>query len=203
MNGQEDAMKPESISLLTICGLGELDRHRVHGVSHVLSILDPGSPEPPEFRAYDPHCRTTLHFHDEIEPGPNHSLPQSEHLAAILAFGRSLAQDVHVDRKLHLLVHCHMGISRSTAAMATLLAQIHPEEHEDRIFARVLHLRPQAWPNCLMIRLADEMLERGGRLTAALGRLYAVHLRKTPELGRYMRENGRAREVDMAEGRSD
>jgi predicted protein tyrosine phosphatase len=196
-------MKPESISLLTICGLGELDRHRGNGVSHVLSILDPGSPEPPEFRAYDPHRRTTLHFHDEIEPGIGHSLPQSEHVAAILAFGHSLAQDVRDDRKLHLLVHCHMGISRSTAAMATLLAQIHPDEHEDEIFARVLHMRPQAWPNCLMIRFADEMLERRGRLTAALARLYAAQLRKTPDLGRHMRENGRAREVDMAEGRSD
>lgn len=82
--------------------------------------------------------------------------------------------------------------------MATLLAQVHPEEHEDLIFAHLLHIRPQAWPNCIMIELADELLGRGGRLTVALGRLYAMQLVKTPELESHMRENGRAREVDMA-----
>jgi predicted protein tyrosine phosphatase len=91
-----------------------------------------------------------------------------------------------------------MGISRSTAAMATLLAQLHPEENEDRIFARILEIRPQAWPNCVMIGFADDLLERGGRLTAALGRLYARQLAERPEMELHMRENGRAREVDMA-----
>jgi predicted protein tyrosine phosphatase len=192
-------MKPMSISVLTVCGIGELDGHRTRGVSHILSILDPGFPEPLAFQAYDPHRRATLHFHDEIEPGPRRILPQSEHVAAILAFGRSLAQDADPDRPLHLLVHCHMGISRSTAAMAALLAQAHPEQDGDEIFERILQLRPQAWPNCLMVGFADELLQRNGGLTAALGRLYAGQLRHTPGLAQHMRENGRAREVDMAE----
>jgi hypothetical protein len=91
-----------------------------------------------------------------------------------------------------------MGISRSTAAMATLLSFVHPDEDEDEIFAQVLKLRPEAWPNCLMVVLADELLGRRGRLTAALGRLYAVQLAKRPEMGRYLRTHGRGREVDMA-----
>ena len=50
-----------------------------------------------------------------------------------------------------------------------------------------------------MIVLADELLGRRNRLTAALGRLYATQLAKRPELGPYLRKHGRGREVDMAQ----
>ena len=191
-------MQPVPISLLTVCGLEELESHGARRVTHVLSILDPGWPEPEAFRAYDPHHRTTLNFHDEIEPGPGLILPAPEHVEAVLALGHSLSNGADDRDGAHLLVHCHMGISRSTAAMATLLAQRHPDEDEDRIFARLLEIRPQAWPNSRMIGFADELLGRGGRLTAALGRLYARHLALYPGTGDFMQANGRAREVEMA-----
>lgn len=191
-------MEPLPISLLTICGLAELDDHRSRGITHVLSILDPDWPEPDAFWTYDPHHRTTLHFHDVIEPGPGLILPAPSHVDAILQFGESLANGAGTAEPTHLLVHCHMGVSRSTAAMAILLAQRHPREDEERIFARLLEIRPQAWPNSRMIGFADEALEREGRLTAALGRLYARQLERRPETARFMQENGRAREVDMA-----
>jgi predicted protein tyrosine phosphatase len=193
-------MTPVLACLPTICGLNELDCHSARGVTHILSILDPGWPEPEAFATYGPRRRATLHFHDEIEPKSHLSLPRPDHIEAILAFGRSLAEDAGSGEKVQLLVHCHMGISRSTAAVAALLAQMHPEEPEDRIFVRLLDIRPQAWPNCLMISFADELLRRAGRLTTALGKLYAMQLVNKPEMGRYMRENGRGREVDMATG---
>jgi predicted protein tyrosine phosphatase len=183
---------------MTICGFSELDRHTNRGVTHVISILDPNVPEPDVFQTYQPHCRTTLHFHDEIDPGKNVVLPQRKHIETILALGRSLANDASERSKRHVLVHCHMGISRSTAAMATLLTLFHPNENEDRIFAHLLRLRPEAWPNCLMLEIADDLLGRRGMLTTALGRLYAVQLSKRPEIGPYLRKQGRRREVDMA-----
>lgn len=191
-------MKLAPISLLTICGLDELGHHSACGVTHVLSILDPDWPEPDAFWTYDPHRRTTLHFHDVIEPGPDLVLPQSEHVEAILDFGRSLAADTTLREDAHLLVHCHMGVSRSTAAMAMLVAQSSPREIEDEIFARLLELRPQAWPNSRMIEFADDLLGRRGRLTAALGGLYAQQLAKRPETEHFMRTHGREREVEMA-----
>lgn len=120
-------MTPLPISMLTVCGLSELDYHSARGVTHVLSILDPDWPEPEAFWAYDPHHRTTLHFHDIIEPRPDLVLPSSEHVEAVLAFGRVVAEEAGEHDHAGLLVHCHMGISRSTAAMATLLAQRHPD----------------------------------------------------------------------------
>ena len=114
-------MKNLALSTLTICGLHELDAHGARDVTHVLSLLDPGTPEPTAFSGYDPHVRTTLYFHDAIEPGPNIVLPEMSDIETILAFARD-AGDVG-----HLLIHCHMEISRSTAAMLMVMAQAFPE----------------------------------------------------------------------------
>ena len=188
---------PQQISVLTVCGLEELDNHRARGVTHVLSLLDPGWPEPESFAAYDRHHRTTLHFHDVIAPHTDMVMPRSEDVGAILRFGRAIVEQGKQEDS-HLLVHCHAGVSRSTAAMAILLAQTAPSESETRVFEQVLKLRPQAWPNSLMIAFADEQLQRQGRLTAALHRLYAHQLVRYPELEPLMREFGRAREVEAA-----
>ena len=192
-------MKPLSISLLTICGLEELTHHSTRGVSHVLSLLDPEYPEPEAFAGYGAHHRTILRFHDAIEPAPNTVLPTEGHVEAILNFGKTLARRTGSEREDgHLLVHCHAGVSRSTAAMAMLLAQVYPEEDEDMLLARLTSLRPQAWPNSRMIGFADAQLSRGGRLTAALGRLYARQLALRPHLTEVMRQLGRGREIEMA-----
>jgi predicted protein tyrosine phosphatase len=164
-------MKLPAFSVLTICGLDELDYHGAQGVTHVLSILDPEWPEPAAFWAFDPHLRTTLYFHDAIEPAPGIVLPQEADIETILAFGRNLGDDLR-----HLLIHCHAGISRSTAAMAMILAQAFPHENEDAIVDRLVRIRPQAWPNSRMIRFADELLGRDGRLIAAVSRVYARRL---------------------------
>ena len=122
---------------------------------------------PRRCRAFDPHFRATLRFHDAIEPGPGVVLPQKPDVDAILAFGRD-AGGVR-----HLLIHCHAGISRSTAAMLMILAQAYPRETEGAIVDRLLEIRPQAWPNSRMVAFADELLGRDGRLT-----LRSPHLRR-------------------------
>jgi predicted protein tyrosine phosphatase len=183
---------------LTICGIEELDAHSARSVTHVLSILDPDWPEPEAFFAYDPHHRETLHFHDEVEARPSVQLPQRQHVEQILAFGLSLQRDLVQRPDSHLLVHCHAGISRSTAAMTALLAQADPGLAEEAIFERLLVVRAKAWPNSLMIGFADDLLSRGGRLTQALRRLYGRRLAARPELAKVMRDLNRAREVEMA-----
>jgi predicted protein tyrosine phosphatase len=190
-------MKPSAFSALTICGLEELDDHSARGVTHVLSILDPDWPEPASFWAFDQHLRTTLHFHDAIEPAPGIVLPRAADIGAILAFGREVDDDLG-----HLLIHCHAGISRSTAATAMILTQAFPRKDEDAIVDRLMQIRPQAWPNSLMIVLADEALGRSGRLTAVAKKIYARQLAACPELAEVMRRGGRKREVELGLGAS-
>jgi predicted protein tyrosine phosphatase len=91
-----------------------------------------------------------------------------------------------------------MGISRSTAAMAILLAQLNPAQTAEAIFDHLLELRPQAWPNSRMISFADELLPRASPLTPGLRRVYARQLAKRPETEHYMRAHGRQKEVEMA-----
>jgi predicted protein tyrosine phosphatase len=191
-------MKPVSITMLTICGISELPDQRERSVTHVLSILDPEHPDPEAFGAYDPHHRTILRFHDIINPIPGMILPEPEHVEAVLRFGEELAASKADRAEGHLLVHCHMGVSRSTAAMLTLLAQTHPEENEDRLFERLAEIRPQAWPNSRMIAFADDLLSRDGRLTAALRRHYGRQIQRTPQYVQWMHDLGRGREVEMA-----
>ncbi|KAB1071809.1 tyrosine phosphatase family protein [Methylobacterium planeticum] len=186
-------MTPESITLHTVCGLEEIAGHAERGVSHVLSLLDPGSPEPAGLAGFPAHRRTTLRFHDCLAPAEGLVPPERADIAAILAFG------TEARGAGHLLVHCHYGLSRSTAALLMLFAQDAPDTPAEALVARLHALREPAWPNARMIAFADAMLERGGSLEAAVRRLHARQLRVRPHLAGLLRDLGRGAEVAAAE----
>lgn len=190
-------MKPVAITHLTICGIDELPTHRTSAVSHVLSLLDPDRAEPDIFSAYGPHERTVLRFHDVIENKEDRPAPTMADVEAILAYGEALKATADRRSNGHLLVHCHMGVSRSTAAMITLMAQIEPDRDEESIFSRIREIRPIAWPNSRMIGFADELLDRKGRLVAALHRHYAIQLDRDPMFDRWMTGLERSYEVEI------
>jgi predicted protein tyrosine phosphatase len=179
----------------TICGIKELDDHARAGVTHLLSILDPEAPEPSVYFNQDPREHLVLRFHDVILPHPELIMPQRTHIEELLAFGQRLPDG----DPGHVLIHCHMGISRSTAAGAILLLQARPDLDEDEALVRIHAIRPNAWPNSLMIRHADHLLGRQGRLVAALGRLYRRQLLANPRFAEPLRSGGRLTEVEMAE----
>lgn len=182
---------------LTICGLTELYEFQAAEVTHVLSILDPAYPEPNDFAAYGPHKRLTLRFDDIIAPTPGMETPEREHIEQLLEFGKGLAAAVD-DPLHHLLIHCHAGISRSTASMTILLAEARPETEEDVLFAHIREIRPQAWPNSRMIAMADELLGRDGRLTQALRRHYREQINLRPDIAEMIERVGRRDEILMA-----
>ena len=191
-------MTPISISMLTICGIDELSDARDTPVSHVLSMLDPDRLDVDAFSTYAPHHRTLLRFHDIIDPEPGKVMPTAAHVEAILQFGEELATSRANRRDGHLLVHCHMGVSRSTAGMLSLLAQLYPDEPEANLFERLRRIRPQAWPNSVMIGYADELLGRKGRLVDALRKHYGHQVTHRPDLASWMKQLARGREVKMA-----
>lgn len=188
-------MNTERLSLHTVCGLDELIEHQARGVSHVLSILDPDRADPAAFGAYGTHRRTILRFHDAIEPAPGIVLPERGDVERILAFGREATAECG---EVHILVHCHVGISRSTAALATLFAQSEPDIPADALIARLHDQREKAWPNARMIAFADGILGRQGSLSEAVRQLHALQLRKRPHLDQVMRDLNRGAEVDAA-----
>ncbi|KXJ53446.1 MAG: protein-tyrosine-phosphatase, partial [Thalassospira sp. Nap_22] len=161
---------------------------------------DPEREDPTIFANFDPHERTILRFHDVIEDKEGRPAPTKADVEAILAYGETLIGSRADRRDGHLLVHCHMGVSRSTAAMITLMAQCEPDRDEDSIFTTIREMRPIAWPNSVMIAFADELLGREGRLTAALHRHYAIQLERDGMFERWMTELERQREVGFGKG---
>jgi len=181
---------------LTVCGIEELTGHCDVGVSHVLSILDPGYPSPPAFGSFGEHERLELRFNDVIEDIEGCVPPQPADVERLLAFGQNLMHESATGT--HLLVHCHAGISRSTAAMTLILAQARPDRPAADALAEVVRIRPRAWPNLRILELGDMLLNRGGEIVAAARAHYRTIMAQRPEFVAAMVAAGRSREVELA-----
>ncbi len=113
------------------------------------------------------------------------------------------AQDLLRDPETvrHLLVHCHAGISRSTASMTLLLAQAQPGLGADEVLAQVVHIREKAWPNLRILSLGAELLGRKGEFIEAAGAVYRLQLERRPEIKDFfMRQRAGQREIEVALG---
>lgn len=131
--------------------------------THVLSLLNPEREAP----ALGPSAeRVVLRFGDHLAPGQPDGFDDG-HARAILDLvdrlvARSRAEPVR------LLVHCHMGQSRSPAvayaALAVALGPGREQEAFDVVRRRCLH----PWPNALIIETFDRALGRDGSLLQPL-----------------------------------
>jgi len=179
---------------ISICGITELGEHSAAGATHVLSILGPNSPDPPEFAEFVPHRRLVLRFHDVIEPLPDQIAPTRADVERLLVFGREVGETPDA----HLLVHCRAGVSRSTAAATLIMMQANPEWPASAALEAVAALRPRAWPNLRILEFGDALLGRNGEIVAAVGAIYRIVLARDPEFGEQMIDAGRGREVSVA-----
>jgi len=181
---------------ITICGIPELGQHCEAGVTHVLSILDPGWPDPEAFTDFPAHRRVALRFNDVIADLPGCVAPSREDVALLLEYGREVGA---AGLGAHLLIHCHAGISRSTASAALLLAQAAPARPAAAIFAEIARLRPRAWPNLLLLEFGEGALGRAGELVPAVAAQYRRVLAADPDFGLFIQQTGRGREVELAQ----
>ena len=186
-----DAFVPFDI---TVCGIDELPALRDRNVTHILTLLDPGWPTPDALALLGARRHLDMRFYDVIDPHPEFAGPEAEHVTRLLAFGRDLEGDAG-----HLLVHCHMGISRSSASMFLILAQARPNLTADEVLAEVVRIRGHAWPNLRLVELGDAALGRGGSLVAAAHARYRDMLERRPKLRDAMARLGRLRELEAAD----
>ena len=129
--------------------------------THLIGILDPAMPEPAAYRRHDgEHERLLLRFRDSeagVEDGP-----VAAHVETLLAWiDRALAPEA-----ARLFVHCHAGVSRSTATAYLALVRRRGVDAAGEAFADLLRLTNKPWPNRRIVELADTALGAGGRLLA-------------------------------------
>jgi len=150
------------MSMILVTPLAAIEETiRNYRPSHLITLLSPEHMiDTPNGVTRDKHLRLALN--DVAEMRESEAPPAVEHIERLLAFGRAWAAEAPV------LVHCWAGISRSMAAAYILLCdRLGPGSEAD--IARMLRVRaPHACPNSLMVRFADEMLDRSGRMVEAV-----------------------------------
>jgi predicted protein tyrosine phosphatase len=99
---------------------------------------------------------------DIVEPMEGQVVPGADHVQDFLAFLRGW------DRNEPMLIHCFAGISRSTAAAYIAACALAPQRSEEAIAWTLRKASPTATPNALLVKHADELLDRGGRMVASI-----------------------------------
>ena len=137
------------------------DSIRRYRPSRVVTLLSPEHMIPtPEGFADEHHLK--LPVNDIAEAWAGEAPPGETHVQALLAFGRAWTADAPI------IVHCWAGVSRSMAAAYTILCDRMGPGHELAIAQEIRSRAPHADPNRLIVRLADEMLGRDGRMIEAV-----------------------------------
>lgn len=131
----------------------------LHRPSHVVTL---GSEAPAALPLNYDAVRLSLTFNDIIEPRPGLVAPDASHVRGLLDFAKGWSMDAP------LLIHCYAGISRSTAAAYIIASALNPAFNESELAGLVRSLSPSATPNIRLVALADEILGRNGRMTAAI-----------------------------------
>jgi predicted protein tyrosine phosphatase len=130
-------------------------------VSHLVTLINGETliDTPPSIEL-DRHLR--LAMNDICEPQPGLVVPCETHVSDLVKFA------LDWDRKAPLLIHCWAGISRSTAAAFITLCALNPETSELDLARTLRSASPTAYPNRLLVALADETLSRNGRMMTAV-----------------------------------
>lgn len=155
---------------LFICGKSEVHGFAGSRLTHLLSIEDPGTPKATPMWFHGVHEQ--IHFNDAENDRDvaiyGGKLPCRQTVQAIVKFGDECLRRSKASEPVTAVVHCFAGVSRSPAAAFVLASQALGAGREDEALRFVLMLRPQAIPNELVVRLADELIGAEGRLVRAL-----------------------------------
>lgn len=150
------------MSQLVVCPLSELERMvSDYQASHVLTVISPDMPVATP-KPVAPENHLTLHFNDIAVSAPGMALADDADIEKMIGFIGSW------DQRNPMIIHCWMGVSRSTASALTALALLQPDRDEREIAKELRFVAPFASPNRRIIHLADKALRRRGRLINAV-----------------------------------
>ena len=148
--------------MIHVCSLARLHETVAGtGARHIVSLIgDEANLVRPV--QVTPENHLWLRLHDISTPLDGHILPGEEQIADLIRFVRTW------DRRTPLVVHCFMGISRSTASAYASVCALSPHRDETEIAQALRRASPTATPNIRIVSLADKVLGRNGRMIAAV-----------------------------------
>src|SRR5262245_12268576 len=148
--------------MIHVCSLARLHTTiEATGARHVVTLL--GIEDEVVLPSAVPtgnHLR--LHMHDISDPMDGYVTPQVEHIERLVTFVQEWKRDAP------LVIHCYAGISRSTAAAFTAVCALNPKRDERMVAQALRRASHTAFPNPRIVRLADHVLAREGRMVAAV-----------------------------------
>ena len=148
--------------MIHVCSLSRLHATvEKTGARHIVTLLGV------EDRIERPACvpqanHLFLRMHDISVPADGFVAPEADHVENLIHFVQGW------DRAAPMVVHCWAGISRSTAAAFVSVCALAPERDERDIAWAIRRASPTATPNIRIVTLADAMLDRHGRMVAAV-----------------------------------
>lgn len=148
--------------MLHVCSLSRLNETVERtGASHVVTLINKGTQvERPARIEADNHL--FLGLNDIVAPIDGLVLPGEAHVVELLRFVTTW------DATTPLVIHCFAGVSRSTAGAFITACARNPERSEEVIARALRAASPSATPNARLVAIADKLLRRDGRMTAAI-----------------------------------
>jgi predicted protein tyrosine phosphatase len=129
--------------------------------SHIITLLSPEDLiATPSGFAPERHLR--IGVHDIDAPAADLIAPDAAMVERALAFAAGW------DAAAPMVVHCWAGISRSTATAFTIACERDPHADELEIALAMRRASRTAYPNRRIVALADDILDRRGRMLEAV-----------------------------------
>lgn len=125
----------------------DIDKPRISGLHKVPSI--------------------SLCFDDEIDPELS-SAPTQSDIEKIIGFAKVVIDNLTPQK--FIVCNCEAGICRSTAAAFIVRCMMLDPGQEDEAIKALVDENPGAFPNILMIRWADLILNRNGKMIDAFSK---------------------------------
>jgi len=148
--------------MIHVCSLAHLSGTvEATKASHVITVMaDVHKVQRP--RSIHENNHLVISMDDITAEAQGFVAPNRDHVERVLEFVRGW------DRSAALVVHCYAGISRSTASAFAAACLVNPNRSEAAIARQIRAASPSAYPNRLIVSLADDLLGREGRMIRAL-----------------------------------
>lgn len=140
-------------------------------ITHWFTFNQPNSTYALDLKQFGGAQVYSYQFHDVFDKSV-HPMelvwPTVRDIMFIVDQANNIRKDLARGKQVNVLFNCFAGISRSTAAAYIVLCVIMGEYNERACWAEVLSKRPIARANPLMVSIADDHLNRGGKMMTPL-----------------------------------